>query len=66
MAMNLVTGTIGILLLVGFLGFMLIWVKAVPLIVIVVGTVALLVHDFRGELSALRRTNGDESRQPPP
>jgi len=43
---TLIAGVIGISLLVAFLGFMLIWVKALPLIIIVVVVVALLLYDF--------------------
>lgn len=45
-AMNFVTGIIGIAMLAAFLGFMLWWVPAPPLIIIVVGVMALLVYDF--------------------
>jgi hypothetical protein len=44
--MTLITGLVGIALLVAFLGVMLWWVPALPLIVIVVLVVALLVYDF--------------------
>jgi hypothetical protein len=44
--MNLVTGTIGLLLLLGFLGFMVVWIKAVPLIVIAVSVLLLVLYDF--------------------
>jgi hypothetical protein len=46
MIQTLVTGLIGIAMLVAFLGFMVVWVKAPPLIIIVVGVVLLLVWDF--------------------
>lgn len=42
----LVCGVIGIAMYVAFLGFMLIWVPAPPLIIIVVVCTALLVYDF--------------------
>jgi hypothetical protein len=44
--MTLITGIIGIAMLGLFLGFMLAWVPAPPLIVIVVGVMALLIYDF--------------------
>ena len=44
--MNLVTGTIGLLLLLGFLGFMVVWIKAVPLIIIAVSVLLLVIYDF--------------------
>ena len=44
--MNVITGIIGIAMLLTFLGVLLWWIKAVPLITIVVAVVALLVYDF--------------------
>ena len=44
--MTLVTGIIGIAMVLGFLGIMLWWVKALPLIIIVVLVMALLIYDF--------------------
>lgn len=44
--MNLITGLIGILLVGTFLGFMVGWVKALPLIVIVVAVMLLLIYDY--------------------
>ena len=41
-----ISGIIGIAMFVGFLGFMLIWVPAPPLIVIVVVCTLLLIYDF--------------------
>jgi hypothetical protein len=52
MLTTLITGIIGIAMVVAFLGFMLVWVKAVPLIIIVVVAVALLVYDFIQTLRA--------------
>ncbi len=52
---NLITGLIGLALMVTFLGILLVWIKAVPLIVIVVGVVILAVIDF---VRSLRTTNG--------
>jgi hypothetical protein len=46
MATNFITGLIGILMLGTFLGFMLVWVKALPLIMIVIGVLLLLLYDF--------------------
>ena len=46
MMMILVTGLIGIAMVVAFLGFMVVWVKALPMIIIVVGVVLLLLFDF--------------------
>jgi hypothetical protein len=52
---NLITGLVGIALLVGFLGILVGWLKALPLIVIAVGCVLLLIYDF---ISTLRESNG--------
>jgi hypothetical protein len=46
MIANLVTGIIGIAMVGTFLGIMIWWVKAVPLIIIVVFVLLLLVYDF--------------------
>jgi hypothetical protein len=45
-AMIFISGIIGIGLYAAFLGFMLIWVPAPPLIVIVLVCTALLIADF--------------------
>jgi hypothetical protein len=42
----LVTGIIGIAMLFAFVAFMLVWVKALPLIIIVVAVCLLLLYDF--------------------
>jgi hypothetical protein len=44
--MIVITGIIGIVLLSTFLAFMLVWVPAPPLIIIMVGVVLLLIYDF--------------------
>jgi hypothetical protein len=46
MIVTLVVGAIGIAMLLAFLGVMLWWVPAPPLIVIIVGVLALLAYDF--------------------
>jgi hypothetical protein len=58
MIMILITGLIGIALLVTFLGIMVWWVKALPLIIIVVGVLALLLFDFAQELRAASNSSG--------
>jgi hypothetical protein len=50
--MTLITGLIGIGLLAAFLGVMIWWVPAPPLIIIVVGVLCLLLYDFMLELRA--------------
>jgi hypothetical protein len=54
MMMTLITGIIGIAMLAVFLGIMVWWVKAPPLIIIVVGVLALLIYDFLQELRAAK------------
>ena len=51
---NLITGLIGIALVIGFVSFMLIWVPAPPLIIIVVGVMAMLIYRFRA-VGTIRR-----------
>jgi hypothetical protein len=46
MITTLITGIIGIALLLGFVGIMVWWVKAVPLIIIFACCIALLIYDF--------------------
>lgn len=43
---NFITGIIGIFLVAAFLTFMLVWVPAPPLIIIVLAVMALLIIDF--------------------
>lgn len=49
---NLITGIIGLAMVMTFLGFMVIWVKAIPLIIIVVGVMIMAVIDFVQTLKA--------------
>jgi len=44
--MNLITGIIGLAMVITFLGYMVIWVKAIPLIIIVVGVMLLAAIDL--------------------
>jgi hypothetical protein len=56
---NLITGIIGIAGVVAFLGILLWWIKAVPLIIICVIVMALLVYDL---WQSLQSSNGDRAR----
>jgi len=49
---NFITGLIGIAGVCVFLGILLWWIKAVPLIIIGVGVMALLIWDFYKSLQA--------------
>ncbi len=44
--MTVVTGLIGIAVLLVFLGVLVWWIKEVPLTIIVVGVVLMLLYDF--------------------
>ncbi|MDP3766433.1 MAG: hypothetical protein Q8S13_00315 [Dehalococcoidia bacterium] len=44
--MTLVTGLVGVAMLVAFLGFLVWWIKELPFTIIVVGVVLLLLYDF--------------------
>jgi hypothetical protein len=44
--MTVVTGIVGIAMLVTFLGLLAWWIKALPFSIIVVGVVLLLLYDF--------------------
>jgi membrane protein implicated in regulation of membrane protease activity len=44
--MTLVTGLVGIAMLVAFLGFLAWWIKELPFTIIVVAVVLMLVYDF--------------------
>jgi hypothetical protein len=53
-----ITGLIGLAMAIAFLGFMVIWVPAPPLIIIIVGVMALAVFDF------VQTVRGEESSSP--
>jgi hypothetical protein len=44
--MMLVTGIVGIAMMVVFLGFLVWWIKALPFTIIVLGVVLLMLWDF--------------------
>ena len=56
---NLVTGIIGIAAVSVFLGILLWWIKALPLIIIVAVVLALLIVDF---VQTLRTGNNDGAK----
>jgi hypothetical protein len=49
---NLITGLIGIVSVCTFLGILLWWIKAPPLIIICVAVMAMLIYDFYQSLRA--------------
>lgn len=44
--MGLITGIVGIAMLLAFLGTLAWWIKALPFIIIVVAVVLMLLYDF--------------------
>jgi hypothetical protein len=46
MISNVISAAIGIALVVLFLGFIVVWVKPVPLAIIAVGVVAMMIYDL--------------------
>lgn len=44
--MTLITGIVGIAMLVAFLGVLLWWIRAVPLMIVVASVILLLLYDF--------------------
>lgn len=56
---NFVTGLIGLAGLLVFLGILLWWIKAVPLIIICVAVAAMLAYDF---YRSLREADSDDGR----
>lgn len=48
----IITGLIGMALMIGFLGIFVFWTKALPLIIIILVVVALMVYDFWQEVRA--------------
>jgi len=57
--MTLVTGIVGIAMMVVFLGFLVWWIKALPFTIIAVGVVLLMLWDF---VQTLRSGNGAAGR----
>jgi hypothetical protein len=43
---NLVAGLIGILLVCAFLGVLIAWIKALPIVIIMIATIAAMLYDF--------------------
>ena len=56
MTMTLITGIIGVAGLLAFLGIMLWWVKALPLIIIVGIVLVMLLYDF---VQTVRESGGN-------
>ncbi len=56
---NLIAGIIGIALLCGFLGVMIFYVKALPLIAIIVLVVLLMIYDFVKTMREMQKNGAD-------
>jgi hypothetical protein len=52
-----ITGIFGALLMVTFLGFMAVWLKAPPLIAIILLVIGLMFYDLYKEIRASRGNN---------
>lgn len=52
---NLVAGIIGIILVCGFLGILMAWIKAPPLIVIMLLVIGMMIYDF---IKTMRENRG--------
>jgi F0F1-type ATP synthase assembly protein I len=53
----LISGIIGAVLMIAFLGFMATWVKAPPLVLIILLVVGLMIYDLYKEIRAAGRNN---------
>lgn len=56
---NLLAGLIGIALMCVFLGIMIAWVKAIPLIVIWVGVMLMMIYDFIKTMREIRNNSSN-------
>jgi uncharacterized membrane protein len=56
---NLITGLVGIAMVVMFLGFLAWWIKELPFTIIVIAVVIMLLYDF---VRSLRGGNGGAKR----
>jgi hypothetical protein len=53
--MTLITGIVGVAMVVAFLGTLVWWIQALPLTIIVIGVLVLLLYDF---ITTLRSERG--------
>ncbi len=54
----LISGIIGAVMMIAFLGFMAAWVKAPPLVAIILLVIGLMVYDLYKDIRAAGRNNG--------
>ena len=57
---NVVTGIIGIIVVSAFLGFLMWWLKSIPLTVIMLGVIGLMVWDVVGTIRAGNNGSSEE------
>ena len=61
---ELIAGSIGIALLLAFLGILMVWINALPLNIIIVFVVILLLTDFVQSLRSTRRQRNARMNNP--
>jgi hypothetical protein len=54
----LISGIIGAVMMIAFLSFMAIWVKAPPLVAIILLVIGLMLYDLYKDVRAAGRNNG--------
>jgi energy-converting hydrogenase Eha subunit C len=54
----LISGIIGAVMMIAFLSFMAIWVKAPPLVTIILLVIGLMLYDLYKDVRAAGRNNG--------
>lgn len=57
---NLIAGLIGIALLCGFLGVLVYWVPAPPLIIIMILVIAMMIYGFIDDMREIRENSDDQ------
>lgn len=57
---NLIAGLIGISLLCGFLGVLMYWVPAPPLVIIMLGVIGMMIYGFIDDLREIRENSEDK------
>lgn len=57
---NLITGIIGIAVVSAFLGFLMWWLKSIPLTVIMLSVIGLMIYDVIGSVRANNNGSSQE------
>ncbi|HSE78083.1 MAG TPA: hypothetical protein VLG66_08765 [Alphaproteobacteria bacterium] len=58
LGLNLITGIIGIGMLIAFVGTLVLWLKSVPLTIIALGVLALVGYDLFISLKEMNGSSG--------